>query len=326
MVTSSEIMEAAKRIAPHIYRTPLILSNPLSAMTGAKVAIKSEHQQVTGSFKARGAINKVLGLAPEAAEHGIVAASSGNHGIATATAAALRHIPCQVYLPSKASPAKVAAIGRLGANIITIDSPDSGEAERVAREAAEAKRATYVSPYNDADIIAGQGTIAVEIIDDAGDAELDRIDAVVVAVGGGGLISGIATWFKEVSPSTVIIGASPANDQAMAASIEAGEIFTPASQSTFSDGTAGGIESDAITFELCKTLVNVWMSVSEDDIAAAVTAMIDDHHQLVEGAAGVALAAARRHAISNPGASIVAVSCGANISAATLSEMLRRSV
>ena len=326
MVTTSEIREAAKRLAPHIYRKPLILSSPLSETTGAKVAIKSEHQQTTGSFKARGAINKVLGLTPKVAKRGIVTASSGNHGIATATAAALRHIPCQVYLPSKASPAKVAAIGRLGANIITIDSLDSGEAKRVARAAAEANGTAYVSPYNDPDIIVGQGTIAVEIVEDAGDADLDHIDAVVAAVGGGGLISGVATWFKEVSPSTVVIGASPANDQAMVASIEAGEIFTPVSRPTFSDGTAGGIEPNAITFELCKSLVDVWMSVSEDEIAAAVTAMIDDHHQLVEGAAGAALAAARRYAINNPAASIVAVSCGANVSAAALSKMLRRSV
>lgn len=326
MITSTDIAEAAERLAPHICRTSLMLSGPLSDKTGAKVAIKAEHQQVTGSFKVRGALNKVLGLDPKIAVHGIVAASSGNHGIATATAAALRHIPCQVYLPSKASPAKVAAIGRLGAKITTIDSPDSGEAERVARAAAEKMGAAYVSPYNDFDIIAGQGTTAVEITEDAGEAGLDHIDAVVVAVGGGGLISGIATWFKKTSPSTIIIGASPANDKAMAASIAAGEILTPSSQPTFSDGTAGGIESDAVTFDLCKTLVDSWVTVSEDGIAAEVAAMIDDHHQLIEGAAGVAIAAARRYAADNPGVSIVAVSCGANVSAVTLRQMLTRVV
>jgi len=326
MITGTDIAEAAERLAPHIRRTPLMLSGPMSDKTGAKVAIKAEHQQRTGSFKIRGALNKVLTLNAKAAKRGIVTASSGNHGIATATAAKLQHLPCHVYLPSKASPAKVAAIERLGAEIITIDSADSGEAERIARAAAEAKGLVYVSPYNDLDIIKGQGSIAVEIAEDRENAGLDQIDAVVVAVGGGGLISGIASWFKETSPSTIMIGASPANDQAMAASIAAGEIFTPASKPTFSDGTAGGIEPDAVTFEHCKKLVDKWVAVSEDEIAHEVTAMIDEHHQLIEGAAGVALAASRRYAADHPSTSIVAVSCGANVSAATLSQMLARVV
>ncbi|MEM9439742.1 MAG: pyridoxal-phosphate dependent enzyme [Pseudomonadota bacterium] len=324
MLTIENIAAAAKRLAPHIRRTPLMVSEVLSETTGTTLAIKSEHQQVTGSFKIRGAINKVLGLPPDVAKHGIVAASSGNHGIATATAAALKAVPCQVYLPSKASPAKVAAIGRLGANIITIDSPDSGEAERIARAAAETTGAAYVSPYNDVDVITGQGTIAVEIAEDAPKAGLDHVDAVVVAVGGGGLISGIASWFKATSPSTVIVGASPANDQAMIASIAAGEIFTPESRETFSDGTAGGIEANAMTFDLCKSLVDVWITVAEDDIAIEVAAMIDNHHQLIEGAAGVALAAAKRYASDHPGASIAAVSCGANVSSIALSQMLQQ--
>ena len=144
----------------------------------------------------------------------------------------------------------------------------------------------------------------------------------MVAVGGGGLISGIATWIASESPSTIIVGASALNDRAMAASIDAGEIITPQFEPTFSDGTAGGLEDDTITFDICQELVDDWIDVSELDLARSVAAMIDDHHQLVEGAAGVALAAASQWATANPGSRVVAVSCGANVGATSLQAML----
>lgn len=322
MITTVDIEEAAQRLAPHINTTPLVLSDYLSGETSAKVAIKAEHQQKTGSFKFRGALNKTLQLTDLDKTTGIIAASSGNHGIATAAAASIRGIPCKVYLPSKASPAKVSAIKAFGAEIVAIDSADSGEAEIAARSVAEKTSAIYVSPYNDCDVIAGQGTIGFELLRDLSSAGLHQVDAVVVAVGGGGLISGIATWLKAESPSTLVIGASPAHDQAMVASIQAGKIYTPNAQPTFSDGTAGGIEPEAITFEMCQMLVDRWMSISEVEIASAVAAMIDYHHQLVEGAAGVAIAGAKRFAEANPGSSVVAISCGANVSSSTLRNML----
>ena len=144
--------------------------------------------------------------------------------------------------------------------------------------AAEERGITYVSPYNDPRIIAGQGTIGKEILEDGA-----APDAVVVSVGGGGLISGIATWIKASSPSTLVIGASAANDRAMAASIDAGEIITPHFEPTFSDGTAGGLEDDTITFDICRALVDRWVDISELEIARAVASMVDDHHHLVEG-------------------------------------------
>ena len=317
-VDAASIGEAATRIAPHVERTPLLESQPMSARHGASIAIKCEHLQVTGSFKVRGSANVVHGLSKSDAARGVATASSGNHGIGVATAAASRGIAATIFLPEKVSPSKVAQIRRLGATIETVPGSDSSVAEAAAREHAEANDLAYVSPYNDPAIIAGQGTIAKEILEDG-----PAPDAVVVSVGGGGLISGIGTWIKAHSPTTTVIGASAVNDRAMAASIAAGRILPdPPAQPTFSDGTAGGLEENTVTFDICRDVVDVWMDMSEAEIAVGVAAMIDDHHQLVEGAAGLALAAAAAHADANPGARIVVVSCGANVTAAALGDML----
>ena len=317
MIDPAEIEAAAARIEPHVLRTPLLHSDPLSERHGAEIVIKSEHLQLTGSFKVRGSANFVHSLDSDLAAAGVVTASSGNHGIGVSTAAASRGISATIFLPSSASPSKVDQIRRLGAKIVTVDSTDSNVAEDAARAHAAEIGVQYVSPYNHPLIIAGQGTIGKEILEDGGE-----VDAVVVSVGGGGLISGIATWIKANSPSTRIIGASALNDRAMAASIVAGSIITPHFEPTFSDGTAGGLEDGSITFDICRELVDEWVDITEEDIATAVTNMIDDHHQLVEGAAGVAIAAATAQAAVAPGSRIVAVSCGANVSSDALGRMI----
>ena len=321
-ITTSDIAAAAERIGPHVRATPLWVSEPLSERTGATVAVKAEHCQRTGSFKLRGALNKVLSLDASTRERGVVTASSGNHGIAVATAAQRTGTSATVYLPTGASSAKAAAIERLGAQLVTVASEDAFQAEVAAGAAAAADGSTYISPYNDPAVIAGQGTVGLEIVDGADRQGLGRIDAVVAAVGGGGLIAGIGTWLAAHCPATELIGASPANDAAMLASIDAGRIVEPPTRPTFSDGTAGGIEPDSVTYELCRDLVDEWTAIAEADIARAVVAMIDDHHQLVEGAAGVALAAATAYGAQHPGSTVVAVSCGANIASTTLAALL----
>ena len=321
-VSTDDIRLASDRIGPHLRRTELAISEPLSARHGATIAIKAEHNQLTGSFKLRGALNTVLGLSPAQARAGVVTASSGNHGIGVATAARLGRAPCTVYLPMGASPSKVAAIEAQGAVIETVDSTDAYQAEIEARTEAERVGAIYISPYNHPAIVAGQGTIGIEITDDAPTAGLTHIDAVVVAVEGGGLISGIATWLAEHSPDTLVVGASPANDASMIASIQAGHIVDAPAVPTFSDGTAGGIEPDTITFESCRDLVDEWVTIDEADIAAAVATMIDDHHQLIEGSAGVALAAGIGFGRHHPDSKVIVVSCGANVSSSRLAEML----
>jgi len=321
-VTAAEITSAANRVAGHAVRTPLVPAAPMSQRCGSTVVIKTEHRQRTGSFKIRGALNKTFSLGDEEARSGVVTASSGNHGIGVATAAAARDINATVYLPDGASASKVDAITRLGASIVTVDDTDTAMAEVAARKASSRSGLTYISPYNDPQIVAGQGTIGIEILEDWEGLKFGNLDAVVVAVGGGGLISGIATWIKDRSPGTRIVGASPENDQAMIASVSAGEIVEPPALPTLSDGTAGAVEAGSITHAMCTRLVDEWMTVGEADIAAAVTAMIDDHHELVEGAAGVALAAAERFGTEHPGSRIVVVSCGANISSSALATIL----
>lgn len=324
-VDTAEIESAHQRIRDHLTATPMFVSDAMSERSGAVIAIQAEHQQLTGSFKIRGALNKVLKLSAEQRVAGIVTASSGNHGIATATAAQLTDTACTVYLPETASESKINSIERLGAVIIRVASANSYAAEEQARAAADRSGATYVSPYNDPDIVAGQGTLAIDLADNAVRVGLKRIDAVVVAVGGGGLISGVATWLDRHCPDTTIVGASPSNDRAMAASIAAGHVIAPPSRPTFSDGTAGSIEPDTITFPLCQRFVDEWIDITEAEIAAAVRAMVDEHHQVVEGAAGVAIAAARRFGRAHPGSTVVAVSCGANVTSRTLSQMIETS-
>lgn len=318
MIDPNEVAAAADRIADHVVRTPLLLSEPLSERHGAEILIKSEHLQHTGSFKVRGSANVVHSLDADRAAKGVVTASSGNHGIGVARAAAGRGIACQIFLPSNASRSKVDQIRRLGAEIVMVDGTDTSVAEMTARRFGAENSLHYISPYNDPMIIAGQGTIGKEVLEDAA----GPIDAIVVSVGGGGLISGIATWIKAHAPATKVVGASARNDRAMAASVEAGAIITPSFEPTFSDGTAGGLEDDTITFAICRDMVDEWVDVDEFAIASAVATMIDDHHQLIEGAAGVALAAATAFADESPGSRIVAVSCGANVSASTLARMI----
>ncbi len=321
-IQPSHIVEASRRIDGHAVRTPLVISEPMSLRCGSTIVIKTEHRQRTGSFKIRGALNKVFGLSEDRAGTGVITASSGNHGIGVATAAAARGIACTVYLPAHASTSKIDAIKRLGATIVTVDDPDTAAAERLARTTASERDVTFISPYNDLDVVAGQGTIGKEIAEDWDAVGVGPLDAIVVAVGGGGLISGIATWLKSHRSEIVVVGASPENDQAMAASVAAGEIIEPPAHPTFSDGTAGALEAGSVTFELCRSLVDRWLTIDERGIALGVKAMIDDHHELIEGSAGLAIAAAQRYGAENPGSSIAVVSCGANVSSAALGRML----
>jgi threonine dehydratase len=174
-----------------------------------------------------------------------------------------------------------------------------------------------VSPYNDPAVVAGQGTVGVELR-----RQLPRFDAVVASVGGGGLIGGIAAYLKHHQPGTRIIGASPRHSPVMAASVRAGRIIEMATSPTLSDGTAGGIEPDSITFRLCRDLVDAWEDVEESEIARGMRHCVEEEHVLAEGSAAVAVAALWRLAESLRGATVVVVLCGANVSAKTLREVL----
>jgi threonine dehydratase len=313
-----EIATMSRRVAPavaeHVIRTPLSPFAGMSEVCGASVLVKCEHQQRTGSFKLRGALSKVLSLSSEDRARGVVTSSTGNHGLGVAQALALVDARGIVCVPAGASPAKVRALARFDVEVRTLGD-EGGETEILGRALAGKLGMVYVSPYNDLDVIAGQGTLGIEIVDQLGGRTLD---ALVISVGGGGLISGVAATVKAALPGVHVVGVSPANDAAMAASVRAGEIVEIEALPTISDGTAGGIEPGAITLPLCAELVDEWALISEARIHAALQLTIDTEHQLVEGAAAAALAAAMEYGRAHAGTTVGVVSCGANISTSTL--------
>jgi len=275
------------KVHDHAVVTPMIGWAAAGEECGTEILLKCEHQQKTGSFKVRGALAKLLSLGEGQRERGVVAASSGNHGLGVAYALSALGGTEIVCVPAHASPVKVAAIRRYGVDV-RVMGHEPAETERLARRLAAETGMSYISLYNDLDVIGGQGTVREEIVQQLGGR---AVDAVVVAVGGGGLISGIGAVIKSALPGVRVIGASPANDAAMAASVRAGQVVQVGARPTISDGTAGGVEEGSITLPLCAELVDAWVLVTEPEICSALRFMIDIEHQLVEGAAAVAIAA-----------------------------------
>lgn len=308
--------EASARIADLVRETPVDYSYRFSAETNAEVYFKLENLQYTGSFKLRGAANRLATLTSEQKKAGCVTASSGNHGAAVAYAMKKLGISGVIFVPEQTSGVKVDAIRSYGGDVrfFGIDGLDT---ELHAREFADERGMFYLSPYNDPEVIAGQGTCGIEIA-----ASMPQVDTLYVAVGGGGLVSGVASVLKSMIPAIRIVGCQPEASAVMAHSVEAGRIVDEASQPTLSDGTAGGIEQDAITFGLCRALVDEFVLVGEAEIAAAMRRFIDFEHQLIEGAAGVALAAMLKQKDSLAGRKVVVLICGGNISRDTLKSVL----
>ena len=318
---ASEVLAAEERIRPHVRETPVEFSPSLSAPGGARVWLKLENLQATGSFKLRGATSKLLSLPAAARRRGVVAASSGNHGLGVAHALRAAGGRGVIFVPEGASPTKVEAIrayGRSGAPVeVFAVAGDPVLAERAARRHAEEHGRVYVSPYNDPAVLGGQGTIGVELA-----RQLPRIDALFVALGGGGLISGVAGYLKSLGGALEVVACSPASSPVMHESVRAGRILDLDSAPTLSDGTAGGVEEGAITFELCRRLVDRYVLVSEEEIAAAMRWVIGRHHTLIEGAAGVAVAGYLKRPERYRGRDVAIILCGANVDLANLRRVL----
>jgi len=311
-----EVITAEKRIRPYIRETILEYSPYYSQLAEADVYFKLENLQHTGSFKLRGAMNKLLSLTRAQRDRGVVTASTGNHGAAVAYSLGKLDVTGIVFVPENASPGKVQAIERLGAEVHHFGD-DTADTEAHARKFAEQNGLTYISPYNDFQVIGGQGTIAVELVN-----ELNKIDTVFIAMGGGGLISGIAGYFKSIHPGMEIIGCSPQNSQVMIRSVDAGKILDLPSQPTISDGTAGGIEPGAVTFDLCRELVDDYETVTENEIKESLGEFLQTQHMLIEGAAAVAVAAMVKRRDRLAGKNVVVIICGANISLEILKTVL----
>ncbi|HDL6509548.1 TPA: threonine/serine dehydratase [Yersinia enterocolitica] len=301
------IKEAHQALRPQVRVTPLEYSPLLSQHSGCEIYLKCEHLQHTGSFKFRGASNKLRLLTDEQCQRGVITASTGNHGQAMALAGKLAGVKATIYAPEQAAAIKLEAIRALGGEVELIPG-DALNAELAADSAAQQQGKIYISPYNDRQIIAGQGTCGMEMVEQQPD-----LDAVFVAVGGGGLISGIATVLKKLSDKTQIIGCWPANATSMYTSLENGKIQEVAEQETLSDGTAGGVEPGAITFALCQQLIDQKVLVSEQEIKNAMRLIAHTDRWMIEGAAGVALAAALKQAPLWQGKKVAVVLCGKNI-------------
>ena len=280
------------------------------------VWLKLEHLQHTGSFKFRGACNKIALLTPEQAATGVITASNGNHGLGVAAAARARGIAADVYVSAHVAPAKAQRIEVLGARLHRAGE-DPLTAELAARRAAEESGRVFISPYNDVDVAAGQGTIAVEM-----ERQVPELDAVFVAVGGGGLIAGIGSYLKSVSPRTEIVGCWPENSPVMLRCMEAGAVIDVPEEATISESTAGGLEPESVTLELCRAVIDRGVLVTEDEILAAMRLLLATEHWLVEGAAGVALAAFLKEAARYRDKRVAVVLCGRNLSPAVLARTL----
>jgi threonine dehydratase len=305
-----EVIEAVTRISPYIRETPLEHSPFLSRLGRCKVYLKLENIQITGSFKLRGAANKILSLSPEEQQRGVITGSTGNHGAAVAYMLGRLGLPGEIVVPRTASAAKVDLLREYGATIQTHGN-DCVETEQYARHNAAQSGRTFISPYNDLQIVAGQGTIGHELERCPGSPEV-----VLVPVGGGGLVAGIAGYLKAAAASNghpEIIGCQPESSPVMYESVRAGEIVELASQPTLSDGTAGGIEPGSITFGLCRDLVDRFVLVSENEIRDAIRLVLEKHFLLVEGAAALSVASFVKTAGQYDGKQVVLILSGAKL-------------
>eukprot|EP00117_Sycon_ciliatum_P000625 scpid28580/ scgid6619/ L-threonine dehydratase catabolic TdcB; Threonine deaminase &gt; L-threonine dehydratase catabolic TdcB; Threonine deaminase &gt; L-threonine dehydratase catabolic TdcB; Threonine deaminase &gt; L-threonine dehydratase catabolic TdcB; Threonine deaminase &gt; L-threonine dehydratase catabolic TdcB; Threonine deaminase &gt; L-threonine dehydratase catabolic TdcB; Threonine deaminase len=313
------IEEAASRLLGNTRHTVLESSTWLAELAGEGtiVNLKLENQQVSGSFKARGAFNKMSMVVSECPSCRPVLASTGNHALACSWAAGRLNVNCDVHVPQTVSEAKLRALQHETNLTVCLSGTDCIDAESAARRAAKENGQPYVSPYNDIDVVCGQGTIGKEILED-----MPNVDVILVSVGGGGLIAGISAYVKEVKPSVKVIGCQPAASQVMAQSIAVGEIREFPQSDTLSDGTAGGIEEGSVTFGLCKRHVDEWIMVSEETIAKSVRFMVEYHQQIVEGAAGVALGAFIDQPQRFAGQNVAIVICGGRIGIDVLRKIL----
>lgn len=308
------IVEADRAIRPIASVTPVVHSPGLSELTGCDVWLKCEHLQTTGSFKLRGAVNAMRQLGGETRCAGVVTASSGNHGLGVAVAGAALGIPVTIFVSTHASPTKRAAIERLGASLNIVEG-DSLAAENTARAEALRRDVPYISPYNDEAIIAGQGTVGLEL---AG--QVPGLAATFVSVGGGGLAAGIGAALWTLAPGCKLTGCWPESSPALERALAFGRVVDVDEQPTLSDGTAGGIEVDTITLPLCQMLVSHRVLVSEDAIRTAMRVLAREERWMVEGAAGVALAGLLATCRDYAGQRVAVVLCGRNIGIDTFVE------
>jgi threonine dehydratase len=318
MVTLDDIRDARARIAERVHRTPIMRSTTLASHSGAaRFELKCESFQATGSFKVRGVLNRLAQLDDDARARGVVTVSAGNHAQALAWAAQNADMPCTVVMPANASLAKVEASRGYGATVIQLGT--SMDAFRRAHELAETEGFTFVHPFDDDRTIAGTGTVALEIFE-----QTDAPDMIVVPVGGGGLISGMAIGAKALNPSTRVIGVEPEGASIMRRSLDAGRALHMDAPHSIADGLAAPMAGER-NFAAIQRFVDDIVLVTDNEIAAAMSLLLTRCKLLAEGAGAAATAALISGKIPLKGTEhVVAVLSGGNVDVATLRDVLPR--
>jgi len=320
MPSIADVNAARARLQGIALHTPLESSRELAEATGAAdVRLKREEVQPTGAFKTRGAHNKVAIVAEQSPAAALVTASSGNHGIAVATAAVRHGMRLTVLVGRSVSPAKLERLRALETNRITVEltGNDTDDAEAEARRRDDVGHAIYIPPYNDPDVIAGQATVAVEIL-----ADWPEVDTIVVPIGGGGLIAGIGLWAKAIKPGLRLIGVQPSASPPMYGYFETGKTDPMPIAPTIADGVAGNVERTSITWKLCRQLVDEVVLVDEEQIAEAMRWALEVPHLLLEGSAVLGIAALRPALLDVAGRNVAIVTTGRNLGLETLRRLL----
>lgn len=307
--TAIDVYEARRRLGTRLPRTPLLPSPWLSSIADGSVFLKIESLNLTNSFKIRGALNAALRLSEsiDSDSTTIVAASAGNHGRSLALAAEELGLACVIFTPATAPEAKQNAIRRHGA-ILHSDSADYDAAERQAKAFADAEGGVYISPYNHPDVIAGAGTIGLEIVE-----TMPAFDVLVVPLGGGGLASGVGLAVKAAAPQVTIVGVEVEASSPFTLSLEAGRITAIAPRRSLADGLVGNLEPGSITFPLVQEVVDDVVTVSEDELGRAMKGLATEERLIVEGAGAAAVAAVISGKASAPGQRVVALVTGGNV-------------
>jgi threonine dehydratase len=317
MIDIGDVRAARKRLAGTVYETPCPYSETLSALTGARVFVKLENLQMTGSFKERGAANLLLQLSAEDRRRGVVAASAGNHGLAVAFHAARLGISAVIVMPEWAPLAKVTAARRHGAEVL-LYGENFDEAHARAREIETARNLVFVHPFDDPRVIAGQGTIGLELV-----AQVPSLDAVLVPVGGGGLVGGVGTAIKAERPAVSVIGVQAQEVAAMTAALVEGSRVTVPAATTIADGIAVR-RVGKHTFDLARRHVDRVVTVTEEEIANAILLLLEIEKTVVEGAGAVGLAALANNRVDLEGRTVVLILSGGNIDVNVIARVIER--
>ena len=315
VVSLQDIRDAAQRIAGAAHRTPVLRSRTLDALTGARVYLKAEHLQRVGAFKFRGAYNAIARLPAEQRARGIAAYSSGNHAQAVALAARELGSSAVIVMPADTPPAKLDAVAGYGAEIVTYDRY-TGNREELGERLAGERGLALIPPYEHPDVIAGQGTAALELLEEVG-----ALDALVVPVGGGGLIAGSATAAKGLQPGIRVVGVEPAAGDDTHRSLAAGERVRIPVPRTIADGQAAPIPGE-LTFSINRRLVDEIVLVTDDEIRAALRFAVDRLKQVLEPSGATGLAALLAGRLRPAPARIGVIISGGNVGAARLAELL----